>query len=75
MLLYLFVLLEKFIFSKWIYAFQNRTWPAFKEWYTKWLVRALNHPGKTIGITVLLIIITVVMMAVRPPKVVFFPAL
>lgn len=72
-LLYIFVLLEKFVFSKWIFTFQNKTWPAFKEWYTKWLIRALKHPGKTIAITFGFIILTVVMMAIRPPKVVFFP--
>src|SRR5690606_7434084 len=72
-ILYGFVLLEKFVFSKWIYSFQNKVWPAFKEWYTKWLKRSLNHPGKTVLITGVLIVITFVLMAVRPPKVVFFP--
>jgi multidrug efflux pump subunit AcrB len=72
-LLYAFILLEKFVFSKWIFTFQNKTWPAFKEWYTKWLIRARKHPGKTIAITFGFIILTVVMMAIRPPKVVFFP--
>lgn len=73
-LIYLFILLEKYVFSKWIKAFQTKTWPAFKEWYTKWLKRSLNHPGKTMGIAVLIFILAGVVMAVRPPKVVFFPS-
>lgn len=71
--IYGFIMLEKFIFSKWIFAFQNRIWPSFKEWYTKWLIRALNNPFKTIGISVGIFILAIVLMAVRPPKVVFFP--
>ncbi|MCB0696993.1 MAG: efflux RND transporter permease subunit, partial [Chitinophagaceae bacterium] len=72
--LYLFVLLEKFVFSKWIKAFQTKLWPSFKEWYTKWLIRALNHPGKTMLIAVGIMILSIVIMMVRPPKVVFFPS-
>ncbi len=71
--LYLFILLEKFVFSKWIFSFQNSVWPSFKEWYTKKLVWTLNNPWKTIAGTVVLIFITFGLMAVRPPKVVFFP--
>jgi len=71
--LYLFILLEKFVFSKWIFSFQNNVWPRFKEWYTKKLVWTLNNPWKTIAGTFVLIIITGVLMFVRPPKVVFFP--
>ncbi|MBZ0098323.1 MAG: efflux RND transporter permease subunit, partial [Taibaiella sp.] len=73
-LIYLFILLEKFIFSKWIKKFQTKTWPAFKEWYTKWLIRALNNPGKTMLISFGIFILAIILMAVRPPKVVFFPS-
>ena len=73
-LLYGFVLLEKFVFSKWIFIFQNKTWPAFKDWYTNWLIRALNHPGKTMLIAFGIMILAIVLMFVRPPKVVFFPS-
>lgn len=72
--LYVFILLEKFVFSKWIRSFQTKTWPSFKEWYTKWLVRALNHPGKTMLITLGIVILTFVVVSLRPPKVVFFPS-
>lgn len=73
MFIYLFIMLEKFIFSKWIFSFQNKVWPAFKEWYTKWLIRALHNPFKTLGISAGIFVLAIVLMMVRPPKVVFFP--
>ena len=48
--LYLFIMLEKFVLEKIIHTFQNRTWPAFQDWYTRLLRRSIKHPG-----TVLLI--------------------
>lgn len=71
--IYGFILLEKFVLEKWIHTFQNKTWPAFQEWYVKWLKRSLAHPGKTLGISALIFIFAIVLMAVRSPKVVFFP--
>ncbi len=71
--IYGFILLEKFVLEKWIHTFQNKTWPAFQEWYVKWLKRSLAHPGKTLGISTLIFIFAIVLMAVRSPKVVFFP--
>ncbi len=71
--IYLFILLEKFVFARWIHIFQNRTWPAFQDWYAKWLRKALAHTGAVIGITVALIIFSIVLVAIRGPKVVFFP--
>ncbi|MEY4280799.1 MAG: hypothetical protein RLZ39_211, partial [Bacteroidota bacterium] len=50
LLLYGFVLLEKFVLEKWIHSFQNKTWPAFQNWYTTILNRSLNHPFKVLGI-------------------------
>src|SRR5690606_7042792 len=29
--IYLFIVLEKFVFSIWLYTFQTRTWPAFQN--------------------------------------------
>lgn len=72
--LYGFVLLEKFVFEKWIHTFQNKTWPAFQDWYTKWLKRSLAHPGKTLLIMAGVFIFAIVLMSVRKPKVVFFPS-
>lgn len=72
--LYLFVLLEKFVFSKWVKSFQTKVWPSFKDWYTKWLKRSLNRPGLTMLIAGGIFILAIIVMAVRPPKVVFFPS-
>lgn len=72
--LYGFVLLEKFVFEKWIHTFQNKTWPAFQNWYTKWLKRALAHPGKTVFIMFGIFVFAIVLMIARKPKVVFFPS-
>lgn len=74
MFLYGFVLLEKFVFEKWIHKFQNKTWPSIQNWYTKWLKRSLAHPGKTVMIMFGIFIFAIVLMAVRKPKVVFFPS-
>lgn len=71
--LYGFVLLEKFVFEKWIHSFQNKAWPAFRDWYTKWLKRSLAHPGKTLLIMLGIFILSIVLFAVRKPNVVFFP--
>jgi multidrug efflux pump subunit AcrB len=72
--IYLFILLEKFVLEKWIHKFQNKTWPAFQNWYTKWLKRALNKPWRTVGITAGILVFSIVLMIVRGPKVVFFPS-
>ncbi len=71
--IYLFVLLEKYVFRKWIHSFQNKAWPAFQDWYTKWLKRALNRPWATMGIMAGIFVFAMVLMTVRSPKVVFFP--
>jgi len=71
--IYIFILLEQFVFSRWIHAFQTRAWPAFQDWYTRWLKRSLAHPGRVILITVGLFIFSIVLVAVRKPNFLFFP--
>jgi multidrug efflux pump len=72
--LYLFILLEKYVLSKWIHAFQNRIWPAFREWYTRWLVRALKYPIMVLVTTIVLFPVSVVTYVARNPPFVFFPS-
>lgn len=72
-LIYLFILAERFIFSKWIESFQTKTWPKFQNWYTKWLKISLAHPGKVVLITFGLLISAIVLLAVRGEAPVFFP--
>jgi len=74
LLLYGFVLLEKFVLEKWIHSFQNKTWPAFQNWYTSILNRSLNHPFKVLGIAGLICVLSIVVVAIRKPNVVFFPS-
>ena len=71
--LYGFILLEKFVFEKWIHSFQNKAWPAFQNWYTKVLKGALARPGLTVIITVCIFIFAGVLISIRGAKVVFFP--
>ncbi len=72
--IYGFILLEKFVFEKWIHSFQNKTWPAFQNWYAKWLQRALRRPWATLGMTFGIFIFAVVLLQFRSPQVVFFPS-
>lgn len=72
-LIYIFVLLEKFVFEKWIHSFQNKVWPKFKDWYTRWLKRSLARPGMTILIAIGIFALSLIAVIVNPPKVVFFP--
>ena len=74
MFLYGFILLEKFVLEKVIHSFQNKAWPRFQRWYTKWLHRSLDHPWKTLGIAAAIFIFSIVLIANRPPKVDFFPS-
>lgn len=72
--IYLFILLEKFVFEKWIHSFQNKAWPAFQNWYAKWLQRALRRPFATLGIMLAIFAVTIVIVISRPFPVVFFPS-
>lgn len=73
-MLYLFILLEKYVLSRWIHAFQNKAWPAFREWYTRWLIKALKHPGLILTITILLFPLSIMTYNARKPPFVFFPS-
>ncbi len=72
--IYVFILLEKFIISKWIYNFQNKAWPAFKDWYTRWLIKALKRPWVVIVVTVALFPIAIMGYIARHPPFTLFPS-
>lgn len=72
--IYLFVLLEKYVLSKWIHSFQHKAWPAFQNWYTRWLVRALKRPGLVLVVTILLFPVSIMTYTSRNPPFVFFPS-
>ena len=73
MFVYLFILAEKFIFSKWIHSFQTKAWPSFREWYTKWLKISLAHPGKVLFITLVLFVFAFMAEHFNGKSPVFFP--
>ncbi len=72
--IYLFIILEKFVLAKLIHIFQNKTWPAFREWYTRMLIHALKRPGLVMLVTILLLIISPFLYVARNPPFVFFPS-
>jgi multidrug efflux pump subunit AcrB len=67
-------LLNHFVLLRVIDSFQNNLWPKFKDWYARWLERAVKGPWYVLGGTVLLFIFTIFFLAARSPKVEFFPA-
>jgi multidrug efflux pump subunit AcrB len=67
-------LLNHFYFQKWIGAFQNNSWPRFKEWYGRRLIWALSHIKTTMFATLLLFISSFVAFNIRSPKMEFFPS-
>lgn len=72
--IYVFILLEKFVLSRWISAFQNKAWPRFRDWYTRWLKRALSRPGIVMAVTIALFIIAPIAYGVRQVPFSFFPS-
>ena len=71
-LIYLFILLEKFFLERYIHKFQSKTWPAFQDWYGKWLQRALKSPFITLGITGGIFVFAIVLISIRNPPFTYF---
>ncbi len=67
-------LLNHFILLRTIDSFQNNLWPRFKDWYARWLERAVHGPVWVLLGTIGLFIFTIFFMAARSPKVEFFPS-
>ncbi len=67
-------LLNHFILLKLIDRFQKNAWPRFQSWYARRLEKAVQSPWIVLGTICLLFIFTFVFMAIRSPKVEFFPA-
>ena len=72
-LIALFYLLEHFYLDRIIKKFQNHVWPKFQNSYVKLLEWALRRPWRMLGYTILLFILSIIVFAVRKPKIVFFP--
>jgi len=74
-LLVLLVLLNKFVFTRLIDKFQNRVLPRFMRGYEsllRWMLVGWRPVGVFAGVIGLLIF-SLVLTALRPPKMVFFP--
>ena len=69
----LLYLLNHFFLTNIIYTFQNKVWPNVQRKYVKVLDWALERPRAMLWSTVGLLIFTIVLMGIVPPKVVFFP--
>jgi len=69
----LLYLLNHFFLTNIIHTFQNNVWPNVQDRYVKVLDWALDRPRAMLWSTVGLLIFTIVLMGIVPPKVVFFP--
>lgn len=72
-LMLLIYTLYNLLIQKMIVKFQEKVWPATQHFYARFLNWALNRPYQIVGATVLLLVGSVMLTAVRNPKVVFFP--
>ncbi|WP_448698828.1 efflux RND transporter permease subunit [Mucilaginibacter sp. AW1-3] len=67
-------LLNHFLLLRMIDAFQNNLWPKFQSWYARRLEWAVRRPVTILIGTIVLFFFTFVFMAIRSPKVEFFPS-
>lgn len=72
--MFLLFLLNKFVLIKWIHAFQTGIWPKVQNAYLRLLKWCLDHRPIAMGSVIALLIISVMLIMVRKPKVVFFPS-
>jgi len=71
--MYLLYLLYRFVLEKAIASFQNKLWPRVQNVYGRFLEWALKRPRAIFWSTVVLLVATIMITALRQPKVVFFP--
>lgn len=69
----LFMIIHRLFLYKVIEKFQTKTWPAFQRGYTNLLVWGLKRPWQLLLMTLGLFVLSIVLMNVRKPNVVFFP--
>ncbi len=70
----LFYLLQHFVLEKVIRNFQKNTWPKFQTRYGRFLDWALHRPYTILGSTFALLVFSIVLTGIIPPRFVFFPA-
>lgn len=69
----LLVLFYRLFLEQRIENFQTHTWPSIQNKYEKILRSALKHPWSMIGGTVVLFFMSIGLLMVRQPSVIFFP--
>ncbi len=67
-------LLNHFFLLRVIDRFQKNAWPSFQSWYARRLEKAVHSPWWVLVSIIGLFFLTIVFVAVRGPKVEFFPA-
>jgi len=67
-------LLNHFVLLRLIDRFQKNAWPSFQSWYARRLEKAVQSPWWVLASIFVLFIFTIGFVAVRSPKVEFFPA-
>jgi multidrug efflux pump subunit AcrB len=72
--LWLLFLLNKFILVKIIYAFQHSIWPKVQNGYLRLLTWALDHRAVSFSSVIILLVLSILLIMVRSPKVLFFPS-
>ncbi len=73
LLLLLLNMLYRFFIENWVKSFQTKVWPAFQNQYARFLNWALNRPYQVLIGTIALLILSIMITALRNPKIVFFP--
>ena len=72
--IFLLFLLNKFFLVKIIHSFQTKVWPSVLNGYLKFLSWALHHRAISLGTVIFLLILSVTLIVIKPPKTVFFPS-
>ncbi len=60
-----FLMLEKFVLRNVFEKFQTSTWPRFQGWYSRKLKWALANPGKTMLATLVIGVISIALVGIR----------
>lgn len=71
--IFILVTIHHFFLEKIIMNFQHKVWPRVQNAYVRVLKVSLANPGKILGGTFLLFILSFVLFGIRTPNVVFFP--
>jgi len=73
--IYLFFLLNKFVLHKIISRFQQKTWPSIQDRYARFLNWCMEgrRPVGVLASVIGLLFVSIMLVAVFPPKVIFFP--